>query len=699
MSNKEKDQFKKRFSSFRIEEAELDRMFHQEELRRRALEVNEAAFQAAMAAEAMRMGYGAVPGGPQISPTPTPTSELAEATLIYWEDATTGTWKFFVHNYGTNISSDIVDTGLDYTDYSSIDNGYIVEQAGFSWQATDNTAEIRAVFCVSPDGTVIESFTYPLDGLDGRRNFEYLTHVWWWVDGSQTNFRIFNGSSVESASLPFAVSSGLSFNSSAGETSKNRTISFKVDNTTSYVLTAAGNLVDVTSEIGNNYTNSTSLQSDFICFINRDGSSVPQSVVIVNEDGTVRNTFDLTALTVNSINEAGVYGENQWSGMFQESPGDWVWVKYDYTSDTFSTETRPYTNYDNINRYQDFRETTDSFDNYRLNSVNALYSGDVAATWGTDYDYLTFLWSIGSGGTYQEDVTVGTPIEILYAGETMFSDYPSFLAGPVGGTGFINVGILTDTGTIQYAPTGQLSQNCASASSYLVGNTSMFVFGTTGGDTRFEFWNTAQVQTHTIVGSTNWTYFINGSTLVAINNDDYNDSFWYAENFPTINAMPALTSIQHDYTQSWGSLTGVAESEQIFWEINGNSQGFAKLYILTNDGGLSSEITGNDTPAELDLDLEKGVFNWIYEDETSGNVIISQYSLSTGSILSTVDTGVTSLGGSNWSSYGIRSLVWADDTPAAGSVTLWLQGPSGTTTSVIETSNWDYSHNDSEWDD
>jgi hypothetical protein len=36
MSNKEKDQFKKRFSSFRIEEAELDRMFNQEELRRRA---------------------------------------------------------------------------------------------------------------------------------------------------------------------------------------------------------------------------------------------------------------------------------------------------------------------------------------------------------------------------------------------------------------------------------------------------------------------------------------------------------------------------------------------------------------------------------------------------------------------------------------------------------------------------------------
>jgi len=699
MPQKDRKQFYERFKSFQIPQSELDRMFERE-LELRA--VSEQAFQQAVLAEAAASARGVASanaggGAAQSSSTPASAS-TGESTLIYWQDATTGTWKFFVHDYGANTSSDIIDTGLDYADYTSITNGYIVEQAGFSWQALDSTAGLRAVFCVSPSGTLIETFTYPTSGVNGRGNREYLTHVWYWEDGSQTNFRIFNGVSVGSASLPSAISS-LNFNTSAGETSKNRSISFKVDGTTSYVLTAAGNLVDVTSEIGNNYFNSTSLQSNFICFINRDGSSVPQSVVIVNEDGTVRNTFDLTALSVASINESGVYGENQWSAMFQDGSSDWVYVKYDYTSDTFSTETHPNTNYENINRYQDFRETVDDFPNYRLNSVNVLFSGDVAATWGTNYDYLTFLWSIGSGGTFQEDVTIGTPIEILYGSDTLFSDYPSFLAGPVGGTGFIKVGILTDTGTIQYSPTGQLSQHCASASPYLIGNTSMFVFGTTGGDTRFEFWNTAQVQTHTVVGSTNWSYYINGSTLVAINNDDYNDSFWYAENFPTINTMPALTSIQHDYTQSWGSLTGVAESKQIFWEINSNSQGFAKLYVLTNDGGLSSEITGNNTPAELDLDLEKGVFNWIYEDETSGNVIVSQYSLSTGSILSIVDTGVTSLGGSNWSSFGIRSLVWANDTPAAGSVTLWLQGPSGTTTSVIETSTWDYSHNDSEWDD
>jgi hypothetical protein len=703
MSNKEKDQFKKRFSVFQIEEAELERMFKQEELRIRSFEVNEAAFQAAMAKEAMmQMGYGA--GGGASQTTPAPTSELAEATLIYWEDATTGTWKFFVHNYGTNTSSDVVDTGLDYTDYdiNDIDREDVVEQAGFTWQAESTSTGDITVFCVSPNGTVIESFTYPTSGVvDSKRQFESLAVAWGWVEGGQTYFKIFNGSTVSTASLPTAVSS-ISFNLSAGEASKNRTVSLKVSGNTTYVLTPAGDLIDVTSQVGNNYTNSTSLQSDFICFINRNVSSVPQSVVIVNEDGTVRNTFDLTALTVNSINEAGVYGENQWSGMFQESPGDWVWVKYDYTSDTFSTETHTYTNYDQIGRYQDFREASDNFNNFIPNSVVALYSTETTATWGFDYDYVTFMWSIGNGGTFKEDLLVGTTQEVRWSQDSLLSPNPSFLISPVGGTGFIKVGRLTEEGTVQFTGTGQLSEECASVTHVSVGSTNMFAFYTIGGDTRIEFWDTAQVQTHTVAGTTSWTFNTNGSTLVAINNDDYNDSFWYTENFPTINAMPALTNIQVDNSQTWGSLTGVQESKLIFWENNTNSQGFSKLYILTNEDGLSSEITGNDTPAELDLDLEKGVFNWIYEDETSGNIIISQYSLSTGSILSTVDTGVTSLGGSNWSSYGIRSLVWAEDTPSVGSFTLWLQGPNGTTTRVIETSNWgdDYfSHNDAEWAD
>ncbi len=689
----ERQNFERRFQAFQIPKDELDRMFRREkEIKEQMQMLAEQAFQQALALEASS-GVGGPPNS--IPPSPTPSSSNLRSTLIYWQDATSGTWKFFVHDYAANTSSDIFDTELDYTVYTNVDDNEIIEQAGYAWQVQDNASGDRVVFCVQADGTLIESFTYNTTGVSGRRNFEFISQVYYWVDGGQTYFKIFDGNTVGSASLPSAISS-LSFNTAGGEASKNRTVSFKVDGTTTYVLSPAGDLVDVTSEVGNNYSYSISLQSDFLCFTNRDGSSVPQSVVIFNEDGTLKNTFDLTTLGIASLNNQGVYGENQWSALYQDGSNDWVWVKYDYTGDTFSTETHPNANYNNVSRYQDFRETIDSFTNSQLNSVNVLYSGDVAATWGNNYDYLAFLWSIGSGGTHQEDVTVGTPIEILYGGTTLVSDYPSFLAGPVGGTGFINVGILTDNSTIQYSPTGQLSQDCAAAFNYLVGNTSMYVFSTTGGDTLFEFWITSQVQTHTVVGSTNWSYYINGSTLVAINNDDYNQSFWYTENSPTINAMPALANFDSDDNQTWGSLTGVQESRQIFWERNGNSQPFSKLYILTNENGLSAEITGNNTSSSV-VDLEGTVFDWEYSDPTTSNVIISQYSLLTGLELASVDTGVSSLTGN--SQYASRSLSWASDTPTVGSVTLWLQGPGGTTTTVIETGTWDYSHNDSEWAD
>jgi hypothetical protein len=697
MSNKEKDQFKKRFNVFQIDEAELERMFKQEELRIRSFEVNEAAFQAAMAKEAMmQMGYGA--GGGASQTTPTPTSEFVEATLIYWEDATTGTWKFFVHNYGTNISSDIVDTGLDYTDFTSgnVLNSYIIEQDGFSWQADSTATSATTVFCVSSDGTVIDSFTYPAGVLRNRKNFEYLTHVWFWVDGGQTNFRIFNGTSLGSASLPSAISS-LAFNSGGGETSKNRTVSFKVNGNTTYVLTAAGDLIDVTSQVGNNYENSTSLQSDFLAFINEDVSNVPQSVVIVNEDGTIRNTFDLAPYSITNISESSTYGENQWAGTFKRAGVEWIYVKYDYTGNTFSVETLSITNYPNYSEVQDFRETVDDFVNSRPNSVIYLYGTSPTANWGADYSYLAFMWSIGSGEIHKEVVNNGTAREVFIGSTALYSQHPNFLIGPVGGTGPIEIGILRATGEIDFSNTGQLSEDCGGVSVILIGNTTVYAFYTNSGDTRFEFWNTSQVTTHDVVGTLNWNFYVNGSVIVAINGDDYNDSFWFTENSPTVNAMPTLANVNVNSGMSWGTLTGVEDSKLIFWENNTNGEAFNKLYTLTNEEGLSTEITGNNTSNGIDIDLERGVFNWLYADPTSDNIIISQYSLSTGLLLSSVDTGETSISGNE--SYGIRSFAWKDDTPTVGSITLWMQGPSGTTTTVIETTNWGYMHNDSYWED
>ena len=686
-----KEQFQQRFQAFKIPNNELERMYKKE------LEIRDLLM---MAESSLAFNQGQAsspgPGGEEVSETPIVPLLQAETTLIYWEDATTDTWKFFVHNYGTNTSSPITDTGLDPSDYDSITSSYLIEQSGISWQARALITGDRAVFCVRTDGTVVETFNYPtLEVLNNRRNFEYLVQVWYWVEGGQTYFKIFNGNVVSSASLPSAISS-LSFNTGGGEASKNRTISFIIDNTTTYILTPSGDLVNITPSVGATYSNSTSLQSNFLSFVKRDESTNPIEVLIFNEDGTLRNNLDISTYSITTLEYHNTYGENQWAGLFRNAT-EWIYVKYDYTGNTFSVETHTLTNHLNYSSVQDFRETVDDVVNSRPNSVVYVYDNPTSVNWGSDYPYLSFIWSIGNEGTHQEDVNTGTPREAYVGSTALYSQYPNFLIGPVGGTGPIEIGVLRDTGEIDFSNTGQLSEDCININVYLIGNTTMYIFNTYSGDTRFEFWNTSQVATHDVAGTVDWNFYVNGSVAVVINNDDPADSFWFAENYPTINTMPTLANVNVDSGMNWGTLTGIEESKLIFFENNTNAQEFSKLYILTNDGGLSSEIIGNETASADGVDLEKGVFNWVYTDPTSGNIIISQYSLSTGLVLASVDTGETTI--SNNESYGIRSFVTRDDTPTAGSITLWLQGPSGTTTTVIETTNWGYIHNDSEWDD
>jgi hypothetical protein len=391
-----KEQFQQRFQAFKIPNNELERMYKKE------LEIRDLLM---MAESSLAFNQGQAsspgPGGEEVSETQIVPLLQAETTLIYWEDATTDTWKFFVHNYGTNTSSPITDTGLDPSDYDSITSSYLIEQSGISWQARDQSTGDRAVFCVRTDGTVVETFNYPTSGINSRRNFEYLVQVWYWVEGGQTYFKIFNGNVVSSASLPSAIST-LSFNTGGGEASKNRTISFIIDSTTTYILTPSGDLVNITPSVGATYSSSTSLQSNFLSFVKRDESTNPIEVLIFNEDGTLRNNLDISAYSITTLEYNNTYGENQWAGLFRNAT-EWIYVKYDYTGNTFSVETLSITNYPSYSEVQDFRETDDDFVNSRPNSVIYLYGTSPTANWGAD---VSMCWSKQHGQAMLTALTI-----------------------------------------------------------------------------------------------------------------------------------------------------------------------------------------------------------------------------------------------------------------------------------------------------
>jgi hypothetical protein len=361
-----------------------------------------------------------------------------QSSLIYWQDSTTGTWKLFVHNYDTNTSSTIYDTQVDYTLYTDVNNDYIIESAGYALIFDNFGTDDRIVFFVTAGGTVIDSAAYNTATLSERRNFEFSTIVFSWVDGAQTNFRIFDGNRVGIASLPFAASS-IDFDTNDGETTKNKSISLKVDSTYAYVLTPAGSLVDVTPLIGTNYDSSAALQGTFFVFVKLDGSDVPIELVVLSEEGVQLNSFDLTPFNIVPYSNTNrVYGENRWSGLFEINGGaDWGAVKYEYATNSFVFATpHEYGNFFNYNRYVDYREPTDAFPNDRPNAVYKLSDSGSFNVWGDNHDYLAFVWSIGSAaGWGSVDVTNGTTREFFGTSDSLYSKYPSFLLGPAGGSG------------------------------------------------------------------------------------------------------------------------------------------------------------------------------------------------------------------------------------------------------------------------
>jgi Leucine-rich repeat (LRR) protein len=168
MSNKEKDQFKKRFSVFQIEEAELERMFKQEELRIRAFEVNEAAFQAAMANEVMmQMGYGAGGGGGASQTT---------ATAIQFVVNTTDYLEF---NFNFTSTGEPIEFTINWGD------GTIHEDSGAGgyYEEGHEYAEVGeyTVTVTFDDPLKILELDFPGDGdyagISSITNLQYLSNL------------------------------------------------------------------------------------------------------------------------------------------------------------------------------------------------------------------------------------------------------------------------------------------------------------------------------------------------------------------------------------------------------------------------------------------------------------------------------------------------------------------------------------------
>jgi len=138
----ERLKFEKRFETLglKIDKPEMDRMYRlhlaeNESMNRNPWEVNEAAFQLAMAREAMQMSYGAA-GGSVIEPDPDP-NPLPSGCIRFVNDTTNGLTSYIEFTVSAETSftldwgdGEILEDTISYNrslshDYAEPDTEYI----------------------------------------------------------------------------------------------------------------------------------------------------------------------------------------------------------------------------------------------------------------------------------------------------------------------------------------------------------------------------------------------------------------------------------------------------------------------------------------------------------------------------------------------------------------------------------------------
>ena len=690
MSKHYRDQFEKRFSAFQIPKSEIDRMYERDLDFQMHLQW--------MAEQALANQQGGVTSSPAGGGAPvgsTPNQTTASSTLVYWQDSLTDTWKFRVFDHGAGTISDEVDTGLDFNDWSSIDTDQVVQFGGWLLKFDNfGTAGVK-VFFILASGEVVDIKDGDGSINDGVRNSEFVVQSYYYDDGAGIRLYTFDGTNLRDNYFSGATS--ISWNSGGGEISKNRAVPFRIDNTTTYISTPSGDLVDVTATAGSPswYTWNTCFQAEFMACIKENSStSLYDEVVIFAEDGSVKNTLDLSAYNLNSLNQQGCYGVNNWHGVFEDlsdvnSP--WLIIKYNFDTDTFSINDQYLrSSYSNINIIEDFRETVDDFNTSRNNLVVVLENNPSFTTWGDVTDEAAVIWSLGSGGLVSEIVTSGTSYEITFP--NMWSDYPALFIFPAGATaGNIEIGVLTATG-IDYSNTGQENATCTSISVSNVNNTAAVRFETAT-NARYEFWRDSLVTTTVVsISSASWH---NGGAFIVVDNDVPADSFVFTESSATVTNIPVFSGLLGiNDTQDFGSLDGLAIGKLLYYELNGSTNPFQDLYILSDDNFPIAPISGNATSAG-NLTLGQTTFTWDYEDPSSSNRIYRQYSLADGSLISEIDTNVTTPD-TNSAVYGDRVYIEVNDVSTS---TIFLQGPGGTYELVVNSTTVGRTFNDAVWAD
>ena len=675
MSNKEKDQFKKRFSAFMIEEAELERMFKQEELRIRAFEVNEAAFQAAMANEA---GYGVGGGGSQ-----TTISSIEGSASIHFFVNAADNIAFVVMNYTLGVLSEAYDTGIAYdggNSYISTD-GRNIHDGGFQVLFYDApNARVHAFF-INNIGEVVDQI-YTGGGYSESQLEMFLTFFAdYEPDGAPTytTLKLFDGYSTTTLEIDGVTS----LNWQSQPTSQKVAV-FEYNNEF-HLIGMNGQNVKIhdqtstqTLDIRSQYTHS------YVCGLIQDTTDnyLYKRFKAWDSDGTVIADVDISSYNVDDAWDSELYGDdNRYCAVIfnnGDSDVDYLVIHFDGETVVIDTHVRG-VNYPDVEVYTTDLEKWNPANSMKTNATIFFYKGGTHSVapgfgaaeyfdaWCMHHSLQSFTKeTIITNGEIGFDFGTNQEEGAIYSGDPFFlyydlADSPKEVqAGAFTSSGFNSFGLDIDADDIQ-----NISSTESIAPDHAYFNVTLDSSNTVRNWTIFNSQGTV-IKHNT---STNTT-FGGGpmyNALVILDLDDYANSFSFSpaqgkDLLPDPGADTYSILAYNDIENEFGTSSGYSTSNVIVTKYtSGNLIGF---YIYNNTAGLSSFVTLPTYDSVENFLMGETIVYFSYYDSANSyfNAII--YDIENGSEISTLSTDNLSPtdGGANygdriWESFDIEGVA------------------------------------------
>jgi hypothetical protein len=566
-------------------------------------------------------------------------SVSAQSEIITWLDTTDNLWKYVVYNFDTGTLSDEHVSDMTGDDWSLDDDTRNVQLKGFTLQFDNNNDSTYRILFVNANGVLVGDKL-----LDTREDFRYTERAQGYLgnlNGIATLYH-FDGDNVRTHTFNTDVSN-IEIDDSVGEevTEDGSMIIEAPNNEKYFIARPNGSLVEVTEYLSNYFDYRTHYNSPYIFKLENDLSQIK----IISQEGSLSNTFDLTAFNMTSNNETYVYGDNCMSADFDDGNNNRLVVSYDgdsnqFVSITFSTPN----NYRISQTRLNWTSPASSFSkNINIVTYNELGNDSLG------YIVKDFkLWWLPKGAdsfSYQDFSNFGTMSYIDglglggYAGDNRSfttGENPIFMYGPT--TSYIQVAFLKNNGTIATQSTGILAASCSNIWGLNIAEHSFAVFDV--GDNRvWQMYDDDSIVAQTETTSS-WSWGDSDSrtssrygTLAVIDSSDTSKSFIYTTQIGLTAGPTGLGRIYN--AVSYAINTGLAYEFQVIsqYEEGESANQYVEGFYLLSKAGLSEYTTfftgATDSYTINDINIGSEIVAFQFTNATTGNYRYQVYKNST----------------------------------------------------------------------